>query len=418
MKKIIFLSFLFINLQLAAQTVFRTEVFDPNIKTLQAHIPNEPFSLPVIELNSDDQIQISFDEMSHDARAYSYKVFHCNADWTLSDRLTSGDYLSGYTTASITDYALSESTIFLYTNYLFYLPNDDMQFKISGNYLVQIYEDNQTEKAVAQVCFSVVEPKVSVSGKIRGNTDTELNGRLQQLDFDVELKSYKIDDVNNEIKVYVRQNNRADNQIKNVKPTYFSNEKLNFINNRDLIFKGGYEYRRFDISSVYNAAEGVDRIQYKRTHYEAYLFPNFINKSRVYTYEPDVNGKYIINLQNAYSDVNLSADYIQVHFSLKADEPFFDGEVYIGGEYNYNLMNENSRMKYDFNTGEYFKTILLKQGGYNYQYWFLAKNKDAADTESIDGSFWQTNNEYSIYVYHRPWGGMYDKLIGFKIIEK
>ncbi|MDR0370528.1 MAG: DUF5103 domain-containing protein [Prevotellaceae bacterium] len=409
--------FLLSDIRIAAQTIYRTGVFDANIKTLRTLVADEPFGLPVIELNSNDVLEISFDEMSHEARAYSYRVFHCNADWTVSDRLTSNDYLSGYTTASITDYALSENTVYLYTNYLFRLPNDDMRFKISGNYVVQLFEDNRTDAPVAQVCFSVVEPKVTVSGRVRGNTDTELNNRLQQLDFDVELKSYRVPDVNNEIKVVVRQNNRIDNQVTDIKPTYFSSEKLNYVNNRKLIFKGGYEYHRFDISSIYNAAEGVDRIRYNHTQYEAYLYPKFVNKSRVYSFEPDVNGKFVVHLQNAYSDVNLSADYLQVHFSLKTDEPFFDGEVYLGGEFNYNIMDDNSLMKYDFNSGEYFKTVLLKQGGYNYQYWFLPKNSAIADVERVDGSFWQTDNEYSIYVYHRPWGAPYDKLIGFGNIK-
>jgi hypothetical protein len=33
--------------------------------------------------------------------------------------------------------------------------------------------------------------------------------------------------------------------------------------------------------------------------------------------------------------------------------------------------------------------------------------------EKIEGNAWETENEYSIYVYHRPFGSRYDKLIAF-----
>jgi len=93
------------------------------------------------------------------------------------------------------------------------LPNNDIGFKISGNYVVVIYEDNKVDSPIAQVCFSIVEPKVSINATIRGNTDTELYGRLQQLDFDLKLNAYPVRDVNSELKIVIRQNNRFDNEV-------------------------------------------------------------------------------------------------------------------------------------------------------------------------------------------------------------
>lgn len=400
---------------LHAQPVYRTRVFSPNIKTLQTGIQNEKFVLPIIELNGSDRLQISFDEMSHESHSYSYKVLHCNADWTLSS-ISTNEYINGFTTGTITDYATSLNTTFLYTHYSFNLPNDDMGFKISGNYVVIIYEDNQQDKPIAQACFSIVEPHVSVSATVRGNTDTELNGKVQQLDFDVMMNGYTVRDPATEIKVVVRQNNRFDNEVADLKPTFMSNSKLSFINNRSLIFEGGCEYHRFDISNVYAAGEGVSTIRYEQPHYDAYLYDNKIQAGRAYIRDMDVNGKYVINMQNA-SDDNTEADYMLVHFNLPTPEPFFDGQLYLGGEFNYNQMNDVNRLKYDANTGSYFQTVLLKQGGYNYQYWFVPKGERKASTRRVDGSYWQTLNEYTIYVYHRPWGERYDKLVGVKGVE-
>jgi hypothetical protein len=415
MKKLLFLFSLLFFLSLSAQS-YRTQIFNPAVKTLQIGLVGVPFSLPIMELNGTDMLQVSFDEMSHTAHSYGYKVLHCNADWTVSG-LNSTEYLSGYTTANITDATQSVTTTYLYTHYTFRLPNADMGFKVSGNYVVLIYEDNQWDKPVAQACFSIVESHVAISATVRGNTDTELSGRLQQLDFEVDLNGYAVRDPAQELKVTVRQNNRTDNEVSDLQPTYFAPSKLSYINNKALIFEGGNEYHRFDISSVYAAGEGVEEIRYSAPHYDVLLKNDRVQTSNIYSSEQDVNGKFIINLQNAQVDDNVGADYMTVNFNLSVKQPFFDGQLYLGGEFNYNLMNDAVRMNYDGKTESYVQTVLLKQGGYNYQYWFLPKGERKAIVERVDGSYWQTANEYAIYVYHRAWGERYDKLVGVKVLN-
>jgi len=412
MNKLIILLGLVFSFNLSAQKVYRTQIFNPNVKTFQIGVAGEKLGLPIMELNGSNTLYVRFDEMSHSAHSYSYKVLHCNADWTPSD-LSTNEYLTGYTTGNITDYTLSVNTTFLYSHYTFNLPNDDMNFKISGNYVVIVYEDNRFEKPVAEACFMVVEPRLNITANIRGNTDTELSGRLQQLDFDVLLNGFSVRDAASEFKVVVRQNNRIDNQVTNLKPTYLSSSKLSYINNKDLIFEGGNEYHRFDISSVYAASEGVEAIKYMQPHYEVFLNDSEIQPFKPYQQDFDVNGKFIVNMQDTEED-DVEADYMLVHFKLPTKQPFFEGQLYLGGEFNYNLLNDVSRMNYDNNAGAYVQTLLLKQGGYNYQYWLLPKGEKEATSGRVDGSYWQTGNEYTIYVYHRAWGDRYDKLVGVK----
>ncbi len=417
MRKYIAFLIIFLNTFLiSAQNVFTTRIFKQDIKTLQAGIKRQKFLLPIIELGSSDLLEFSFDQMSHESRTYRYKVIHLNADRTPSD-LMSSEYLSGFTNADISDYALSINATYLYTHYKFNLPNENISFKISGNYAVVIYQDNKPEDPVAIACFSIVEPKVGISAVVRGNTDTELNGRYQQIDFDVALKGYRVRDANAEIKVIVRQNNRTDNEVINLKPTYLSGDKLSFVNNRQLIFEGGNEYHRFDISSVYSASEGIEDIKYVQPHYEVLLTPNKVQTSKTYMHNFDVNGKFLINYQEAFDNVHTEADYMLVHFRLPVKQVFFDGQIFLGGELNYNLLNDASRMQYDAKNEMYYKSILLKQGGYNYQFWFVPKGEKKASVERVDGSYWQTRNEYTIYVYHRAWGERYDRLVGVKQLE-
>lgn len=416
MRNALLASFILLSTYISAQTPYRTQTFADNIKTLQIGVNDDKYLLPIIDLDGHDVLRIRFDEMSHEAHSYGYKVIHCNADWTPSN-LSTNEYLTGFTTGNITDFNLSQITTFLYTHYKFELPNSDISFKISGNYVVIIYEDNDVDKPIAHACFSIVQPKVSINATIRGNTDTELSGRLQQIDFDLMLNGYNVRDINSELKVIIRQNNRFDNEVSGILPTFISASKLSYSNNKALIFEGGNEYHRFDISSVYAASEGIATIRYQQPHYEAFLTQDKVQTSKTYMHNFDVNGKYIINYQESVENSDIEGDYLYVHFMLPMKEPFLDGQIYLGGDFNNNLFNDNSRLQYDFNAGTYYKTMLLKQGGYNYQYWFVQKGSKKANVEKVEGSYWQTGNEYTIYVYHRPWGERYDKLIAVKSIQ-
>lgn len=140
----------------------------------------------------------------------------CNADWTLSN-LSSNEYLNGFSNGYINDYKTSLNTTVLYTHYSFSLPNNNVSFKLAGNYMVNIYEDNDKSKSIATVCFSIVDPQINISAKVRGNTDTELYGAYQQLDFSLILNGFYVQDPQNMLKVVVRQNNRRDNEVTNIK---------------------------------------------------------------------------------------------------------------------------------------------------------------------------------------------------------
>lgn len=390
---------------------YRTDIFNPNIKTLRViEADGDPLVRPVLNLNDDESLEISFDELSHDVHYYSYTVYHCNADWTLSD-LTSSEYIQGFTTVDIDDYELSVNTTQTYTHYTFQVPNDDMRLTLSGNYVVCIYEDGDKYNPIAQVCFSIVEQRCGIDAAATGNTDIELNGRYQQLNIELNFNE-RITDSRNEIKLLVKQNNRTDNQAFDVKPNFIENTSLKYLNNKNLIFEGGYEYRRFDISSVYLLGEGVDDIKYDNTYYQAFLDVPVNNLGRAYSTEFDVNGQFVINVENSDYD-DTEADYMWVHFFLPMEKPFFDGLMYVGGDFNFNLMDERSRMNYDFENKCYTYSAFLKQGGYNYQYWFLKKGTQKATLMRTENSYWQTGNEYAIYVYYRPFGQRYDALIGF-----
>lgn len=415
MKRLLLSFSVLFSLGVMAQTSYFTHPVSDQIKTLQVNVDGSPMSLPIISLNDQKIIVIQFDEMSHNSKNYYYSIRHCDADWTLSN-VSDMEAIDGYSTGTITESALSVNTTFLYTHYWLRFPNENTQMKLSGNYVVTIYEDNDPDKVVAYACFSVVEPHITIQGTVRGNTDTEMNDRYQQLDFTIDNSNFSIRDVFSELHVVVRQNDRRDNEVSNIKPTYTTQSLQTYSNNKSLIFEGGNSYRQFDISSVYLAAIGVHNIQFESPYYHAMLYDDAIRADHSFEKEPDVHGNFLINLQN-HTQPEIEADYLYVHFTLPDEHPLFEGSLYLNGNFVYNQFNDSDRLDYNGQHQAYQQTVLLKQGGYNYLYLYVPKGGSVGSTFPIEGSYWQTDNQYAIYAYYRPMGDRYDRLIGFTMIQ-
>ena len=414
MKKTILIGlFLCVAVVAGAQTHVRA--FREDIRTLRAERMFLVLKDGIVDgTESENTLHISFDQMSHDVHFYTYSVSMLHGD------LMSGEYLRGFTTRDIPDYEHSINTSREYTHYWFDFPNEDMQLMKSGEYRLTIYEDGNPDNRVAEVDFCVVEPMVKIDAQIRHNTDIELSGRYQQLDFDVNTTALNLRDPQ-EVRVVVTQNNRLDNAVELRQPTFVENNRLRYINNRALIFEGGNEYHHFDAFSRFYAGTGIDRMVYEMGDYHALLFPSEITRGE-YIHEFDSDGRFVVNAERT-NDADTEAEYVWVHWSLPVEKPWFDGSLYLGGELFGNELNLRNRMQYDADARCYWLTALVKQGGYDFQYWFVPKQPTAnsqqltakTTTQRVDGSYWQTENEYAVYVYWRPFGARYDRLVGIQI---
>ena len=367
-------------------------------------------------------LEVSFDEMSHDVHFYTYTLVHLNADGKPSDLLSS-EYIHGFTTCDITDYAHSVNTQRDYTHYTFRFPNDDMQPTRSGLYALHIYEDGNRDNTIAYLRLAIVEPRVGIAANVHSKTVKGLNSHYQQVDIDIETAALGVRDPN-EVRVVVRQNGRKDNEAILTQPTFVDNNRLRYINQSSLVFEGGNEYRHFDAYSTYYAGTGIDRIAYDNRDYHALLFEDIV-KEGVYVHEYDVDGQYRVNAERT-QDSDTEAEYMWVHWRLQCEQPWFDGSVYVGGDLFGNTLRAENRMQYDNEAQCYYLVSLMKQGGYDYQYWFLPKGSTTATganasrpatTLRTEGSYWQTENEYTIYVYHRPFGARADALVGIQRVH-
>ena len=113
----------------------------------------------------------------------------------------------------------------------------------------------------------------------------------------------------------------------------------------------------------------------------------------------------------------LESDYVYVHFNLPYSVPQVDGDFYVCGALSNWECNVENRMTYNFETKTYELELLLKQGYYNYEYAFVREGSLFPDATFIEGSFFETENDYVVYVYLSTFTSRYDRLIGFQFLN-
>ena len=392
----------------------RNRILNPDIASLQVVAGNNWLSMPVIALGEGVPVNIAFDDLTHEYRRYAYKVEHCNADWSTSGDLFVSDYIDGFNADNVIEHVeQSINTNMLYTHYRLQIPNERCKLKMSGNYRVTIYDANDDDKAVAECCFMVVEPRMGIKLSVDANTDKGINSRWQQVAMEVKYGGgLSVTDVQRQIHTVVMQNGRWDNAVVNAKPQFVMGDGLRWSHNAQLVFEAGNEYRKFEMLDVRHANMGVEKIDWDGEAYHAYLWPDEPRGS--YVFDEDANGAfYIRNSDNREN--NSTSEYIHVHFTLRS--PRLAGDVFVNGVWTNDQLSEPYKMQFDEGAQCYRLSLLLKQGYYSYQYVWQQSNGQIATVPS-EGSFYQTENRYQALVYYRKMGERADRLVGFAEIRR
>lgn len=371
-----------------------TTVFHPGFRSLQVVDPTNLLGQPIIRKGS--SVSIIFDELAEDNRFLRYRLVHCNADWQPSS-LSELDFLDGFNEGEINDYALSENTLAHYVNYQLTLPNQDIRPLASGNYLVEIYDENDPSTTLLQARFMVSEELADLDMSVTSRTDVDYNDRHQQVSVTANLDGAQIENPYTDLRLVVVQNGQTVRELRH--PLSVQLKSATYAYQRELIFPAGNEFRRFDLANINYPGMGVESIQYTDPLYSAVLKVDTPKADLRYIYDQDQAGRYFPAEINA-ADPNTGADYVQTYFTLQSP---YVGEIRLTGDL---VIGQDPTMAYDEDLGAYVKTLLLKQGMYNYAY-----------TGGIDGNHYETENEYTALLYYSPLGARADRLIATAVIH-
>lgn len=393
-----------------SQDYWQEKVYSPVIKSVKLEVEGTDFTMPILRLGSSQKIKLSFDELEEQTKRYNYTIIHCNANWTQSE-LQPQEYIQGFESGYIENFSNSFNTIQRFVHYSQSFPNSMMSFKVSGNYVIKVYEDDNTDKVVMVRRFMVVEDEAYIRADLMMGRNPSEQKTKQEIDVFVKPTSnMSFADPSRYIKVFVQQNGNRDN-ISLLKQRQIKSTEIEYSFNPQNIFDAGNEFRNFDFSSLRSRSKNVSNIDFSNNENHVRLIPDKDRSKLPYSTVGDLNGYYYIRNERAYNN-ELESDYAWVHFYLPMDMRL-DGSFYIWGELSDWYCNDQNKMKYDFDHNSYYLDLYLKQGFYDYMIMFKASNSNIITPTILEGNHSVANNSYNIFVYYRKPGNNYDSLIGY-----
>src|SRR5574343_57741 len=382
--------------------------YESSIKTVLLTQKNSYERFPAIDLGSEQQLNLQFDELMPENDNYQFTLIHCTSDWQLSN-LKPNEYLRGNMFENINDYSFSTTTFQVYTHYNVDFPTADMKPKLSGNYIIKIYRNFDENDIILTRRFMVVDDKFIITPSAKIATNPNVRFTSQEIDFSVNIGDNSVPNPLIDVKATLMQNLRWDNAIFDLKPRFVNGKILDYNYETGNVFLGGNEFRYFDIRNLRFLSFNVRNKYMEGNLKHAVLYRDATRVSQTYLQTIDFNGKMVVDNRDNALKGEIESDYAAVHFSYVSDK--LDKDVYVFGELSDWQMKDEFKMEWNEKSQEYEKTIMLKQAYYNY-YFVTPDAKNAADLQQTEGNHSNTENDYHIMVYNKNQFMQYDELLG------
>lgn len=414
MHKLIVILFFFSSTLTFAQNdkTFTNEnrIYLANVKTVLCYNSKKEQSIPVIMLNSSETINFSFDDLLGGTKNYWYTVEHCTSDWQTS-RISIMDYLQGFDNDRIINYRYSSNTARKYTHYELTLPNTQVQPKIGGNYVLKVYLDGDKNQPVISQRFYILDNQLAVAAEVTNSMQVADRNSKQKINFTIN-HAFSIPNPYQDLKAVVMQNFNSNTSIINTRPSFVRPNQLvyNDLNTND--FSGNNEFRKFDTRSLRFKGDNVKDIYRDNESVSVMLFQDAPRNTGAFANQYDENGNFFIRNTDGRDD-KTEAEYMGVLFTLNAPAPGVNGDAYVIGCFNNFTLSKENKLIYDAGRKQFYGNLMLKQGLYDYEYAWFDNDTKTIQSQPFEGSFFQTENSYQIFVYYRRPGARWETLVGY-----
>ena len=386
-------------------------VYKPNIQCVRFHPYGDQTAIPIYSINGSTQLELNFDDLDANVKSYYYSFQLCDYNWKPVD-ISPFMYIKGFTQQRITTNRYSSIAFTKYTHYQAILPDKGTTITMSGNYILKVFLNGDTSQLAFTKRLLVLEQKAAIAAKVVQPFTPQYFNTHQKIQFNANITGLNTFSAAQQIKVVILQNNRWDNALKDIAPTFVRGSNLEYNTENNCTFSGGKEWRWLDLRSFRLQSDRVDSATYGKTTTDIFVKPDIDRSGQRYIYFRDINGMFLIE---TYESINpyWQGDFATTHFTLATPnaEPYAGKEIYLAGQLTDYALNDKTKMVFNAAKGVYECTAFLKQGYYNYTYIAVDKNNPQQKTD-LEGNYWETENSYTILMYYKGFTDRADQLIG------
>lgn len=395
---------------------YTNAIYEKDFRTVRLVQASSGLNVPLMQLGQTDALLLEFDQISSERDYYQYTLIHCDANWSPTT-LQKNQVLEGQGFENIENVNFSNGTLMQYVHYSMNVPSTNVKPRLSGNYLLLVYRNFNEADIVLSRRLMVLDAKGRVDMNVIQSSQVELRPTHQQVNFNFVLtaNNYFMPKPYQDLKAVILRNAEWMGANTGLAPQFINGNSYNYQYQTGNQFEGMNEYRFFDIRSFRLSTAGVKQRFNAANQKHIVLITDQTRRFDRHMSWADYNGRYIVSSRDIPmpAGANLESDYCFVHFTIKSDEEVKDKEVYLYGELSDWRMHPDFKMFYNADAKAYEAVVPLKQAYYNYAYAVYDPKTGTMDTKYFEGSHSETENNYTVLMYHRNQTLGYDELIGY-----
>ncbi|TNE73094.1 DUF5103 domain-containing protein [bacterium] len=344
--------------------------------------------LPIIQLGRNSSLTLSFDEMTDYPHSFGVRFKRYTKTWE-EDGLVSTQISGGQLEDLMGGGTRSESNYPVFFSFSYTFPNNRISFKVSGNWMVEVFDYNSNE-VMFSLPFFITEQIGTTEINYETLNEIQYPSRYQHQFFVDYTGGKEIYMPEFNISMLMIQDGRfGETKNLDIKDISKMNEgKVQFHHSRDDLFIANYDHLKLDIRS-FDENRKVRFVEEK-----AGLPPVLL----LHDDDPAFNETNT----SAFSYLPISSRksrYGEVQFSFLTDKEISIGsEIYVTGTFAQWALKPENRLTWNNELNRYTADILLKQGEYAYTY-ELVKNGRVLKQE-LQNEFGSTRRSYAVFVFY------------------
>ena len=382
------------------------------IRTIQLYPGDDERRLPITSLRSGPQLTLEFDLMEAEGRPLTVRFQHADRHW--EEDLSPSRALESYTDDALLEYQSSRGTQVDYTHYTYRFPNDDIRFRTSGNYVLQVTERGQRDSVLFEQPFFVTEGEGALDAQLEsfpipGQRQPSVRP-LVQFDPPTSLRG----DPFGYTACFVRNGRLSDVRCED-RPRLASQPRLEFEVDRRRAFAPVTADYTVDLGTLQGGTR-IERTDRTTTPFRVLLEPDYARFSGGLP-EAILNGQIVVrDAVRGRANPALTAEYVQTTFAFVPpnEQPVPQG-LTVAGSFSGMNPARGTEMRWATGRGRYEGEVLLKQGQYQY---FYASDDPALNDELRRMQSLRRDNVYTTFLYYEDPSRGTDRLLQVRSLQQ